>query len=208
MPGATIMSVQLKGRYLTPRYLLNWGKVKVYEKMHPDMPWLTERANALLAEMLKPEHLGFEWGSGRSTIWFGKRIKHLISIEDSSVWYERVVRMIKEAGLYNIELKHLTGEKYYTAINDFPDGSFDFILVDGTWRGICAMSAINKVKPGGLLVLDNAHWFIPLKTRTPDAVKAPLAKEWDDFLDKVKDWHFIWTTNGLNDTCFWIRQEE
>jgi predicted O-methyltransferase YrrM len=43
-----------------------------------------------------------------------------------------------------------------TQIDAFPDGAFDVVLVDGQARPSCLKHAYTKVKPGGMLILDNA----------------------------------------------------
>jgi hypothetical protein len=47
--------------------------------MHPDVPWLTRQAVEILEDWLKPGYVGLEWGSGRSTLWFARRVSHLTS---------------------------------------------------------------------------------------------------------------------------------
>lgn len=42
-------------------------------------------------------------------------------------------------------------------IKKFPDNYFDIVLVDGRSRPSCLFHSLNKVKKGGLLVLDNAE---------------------------------------------------
>src|SRR6185437_13464320 len=46
---------------------------------------------------------------------------------------------------------------YATCIDQFADNYFDIVLVDGRSRPSCLYHSINKVKKGGLLVLDNAE---------------------------------------------------
>ena len=78
------------------RYFYNKFKVKLYERKYPEYPWLTEQANSILSTLLKPTDVGLEFGSGRSTIWFAKRIKYLTSVEHNKLWYDKVSKMIKE----------------------------------------------------------------------------------------------------------------
>jgi hypothetical protein len=46
---------------------------------------------------------------------------------------------------------------YVTAIDAFPEGTFDVVSIDGRARPSCIQHAISRVKRGGLLVLDNAE---------------------------------------------------
>ena len=48
---------------------------------------------------------------------------------------------------------------YVHEFDRFADRSLDFVLIDGMYRGHCAIRAMSKVKPGGLIVIDNAIGF-------------------------------------------------
>jgi hypothetical protein len=75
-------------RHWTPRYVFNRLNVIVYQRMHAGHPWLTAQAISLLDGLLRPIDVGLEWGSGRSTAWFGQRISALTSIEHDALWGE------------------------------------------------------------------------------------------------------------------------
>ena len=62
----------------TPRYVVNRVAWFVYERRNMDKPWLTPRAVELLSELILPTDTGIEWGSGRSTAWFAKRLKQFV----------------------------------------------------------------------------------------------------------------------------------
>jgi predicted O-methyltransferase YrrM len=47
--------------------------------------------------------------------------------------------------------------RYASAIDAFPDGSFDVVLVDGRARPACIRHGARKVRVGGWLILDNAE---------------------------------------------------
>lgn len=48
-------------------------------------------------------------------------------------------------------------EDYAGAIDTFPDAHFDLVLVDGRARPSCVKHSARKVRPGGLLLLDNTE---------------------------------------------------
>ena len=48
-------------------------------------------------------------------------------------------------------------KNYVSSIDKFQDNYFDIVLVDGRSRPACIKHSVNKVKKGGLLVLDNAE---------------------------------------------------
>ena len=102
---------------------------------------------------------GFEWGSGRSTVWFSRRSRELVSIEHDPLWFQRVSRWLKRANITNVDYRLLPTRPenlYVSAIQCFPDEHFDFILIDGQCREECLAAAVLKLKRDGLVVLDNA----------------------------------------------------
>lgn len=78
------------GLWLNPRYVVNRSRLAWYEYRCPELPWLTPQANAILTEWLKPSDIGFEWGSGRSTMWLATKVNRLTSVEHDKHWAERV----------------------------------------------------------------------------------------------------------------------
>jgi predicted O-methyltransferase YrrM len=176
----------------------------------------------LLENLLKPTDQGLEWGSGRSTIWLAKHVAHLTSVEHDSAWFERVREHLKDEQLKNVRSLLFVVEKenikevesanaktpYVDAVDNFPENSLDFVLIDGICRGACANRVIKKIRSGGILVLDNANWFIPYRSTSPDSrtiQDGPATSEWSDFLKKVQNWRRIWTSNGVTDTAIWFK---
>jgi hypothetical protein len=198
-------------RHWTPRYFYNKSKLLIRQALHPGEPWLTAGANEILSEILMPTDVAVEFGSGRSTAWFAERVKHLTSIESDPVWFEKVGRIISELGLdekIDYRLVHEM-DKYHLQSDTFPDESVDFCLVDGMERSACALSMIPKMKPAGILVVDNVNWFLPNdKTHSPSSrtlESGPATEEWGIFQEVVSDWKRIWTSNGVTDTCFFFK---
>src|SRR5689334_10427370 len=70
-----------------------------YEKKHPYHPWITKDAISRLTAFLRPDHRGFEWGSGKGTIWFAQRSESLVSVEHNAQWHEKVSGLLLQHGL-------------------------------------------------------------------------------------------------------------
>jgi predicted O-methyltransferase YrrM len=88
------------------------------------------------------------------------------------------------------------------------DQSLDFVLVDGVYRNHCALRCVPKVKPGGLVVIDNVNWFLPGKTQASSSRTmndGPLDSVWQGFPDLTRGWRRIWTTNGVWDTLIMFK---
>ena len=60
-------------------------------------------------------------------------------------------------GTTDESLRHMSFRRYVHAIDDVPDFSADLVIVDGRARSAALRLAPRKVRPNGLLVLDNAE---------------------------------------------------
>ena len=204
-----------------PAYL--WRRVVQhrFQSRYPQTPWLTESAIRLLDGWLNPADRGFEWGSGRSTCWFASRCAHVTSVDHHKQWYDTVTKQLKDAGLSDkvdyrwIECE-LTGadepesHAYAAVIDEHPDETFDWILVDALMRETCMRHAIPKLKSGGLLILDNANRFVPNRFEDSFATvcqsrEKPPTPAWEKLLAELASWRSMPTTDGIWDTHFWIK---
>jgi hypothetical protein len=182
--------------------------------VHPDWPWLTPQAVRYLEAWLAPTHSAFEWGAGRSTLWIAQRVRSIVSVEHDPAWYAKVRTLARLQHLDNIYLKFCpdanalsTGITYSTAILKTSQ-QFDFVLMDGLYRDECALAALTRLKPQGVLVLDNANWYLPSTSRSPNSrspADGPASPQWARFEDGVCTWERIWTSNGVTDTAIWVK---
>lgn len=150
-------------------------------------PWLTYAAIEFLEGQLRPGLRIFEYGAGGSTLFFASRAPGGTSVEHDGPWASAVSAALAARGLRWTVLHrapapagdsgesrsadprelqsfrsrdpdHL-GDSFsdYARSIDSIDGLFDLILVDGRARPSCFGRALEKVAPGGWLVLDNAE---------------------------------------------------
>jgi hypothetical protein len=183
---------------------------------HPDWPWLTPQAVRYLERWLAPTHSAFEWGAGRSTLWIAQRVRNIISVEHDPAWHGRVQSLARRQHLHNVYLKFCPntqalpdGITYSTAILDAAQ-EFDFVLVDGLYRDECALAALSRLKPQGVLVLDNANWYLPSTSRAPNSrspADGAASPRWAPFEHEVSGWERIWTSNGVTDTAIWVKPD-
>ncbi|MGH9928509.1 MAG: hypothetical protein ACREA9_04670, partial [Pyrinomonadaceae bacterium] len=160
-------------KHWTPRYIGNRLRVLLYERLHPDDPWLTNSMVNILESWLKPEDMGIEWGSGRSTIWLAGRVKHLTSVEHDGSWYGKISSRLQQREISNVDYRLCADEVDYVATSEglLPE-SLDFCLVDGIARDQCAIAVIPKLKPGGILIIDNCNWYLPSESKSPNSQRA------------------------------------
>jgi predicted O-methyltransferase YrrM len=174
-----------------------------------DAPWLTQSAIEILASWLRPSDVGFEWGAGRSTLWFARRISHLTTVEHNERWFSSVKDLLDVQGVGNVKLLFRTVEgeeqsEYVHAIDTVPQNGYDFVLVDGILRHHCTSLAIDKVKSGGLLIIDNVNRYLPSNSRSPASVRE-FPEEWQVVASRLARWRKVWTSNGVTDTALFLK---
>lgn len=201
----------------TPRYVLARCREIANSKLNRQDPWLTRESVGLLGRLLRPTDTMLEFGSGRSTLWFADRVAHITSVEHDQDWIRRVEAMAAAGQRTNITLRHHprdAGDQegalspYVRTLEDFPEGSLDVVLVDGIYRDHCALGAIPKVRPGGMIIIDNVNWYLPSSSHSPSS-RAPAAGPdgtvWGEVAERIRDWRQIWTTSGVTDTTILFR---
>ena len=200
--------------HLTPRYVWNRLALMAYERANPDLPWLTRDMINILDGWLLPTDVGLEFGSGRSTSWFGARVGRLTSVEENPEWYEIVRNQIQswqvEYLLHRDGASNSADSEYVAVARNMTPSSLDFCLIDGTARDHCALASLDKIKPGGILIIDNVERYIPReqKTCSPNArsISDGYASEvWTQVGKELQTWRSVWTTNGVTDTAFWVK---
>lgn len=193
----------------TPRYIYDRLSQIVYQRRHPDAPWLGHEMARILENWLFPRDRGLEWGSGRSTTWLAQRVGSLVSVEHNPDWYRSVNSTLETNCVKNVEYHLCQNEHEYVRFgSQFPSESFDFILVDGLVRDECAMAAISLVKQGGIVIVDDYNRYVPTQTHAPFSRRpeeGPETQLWTAYQDSVKGWRKIWTTNGITDSCLWVK---
>jgi len=197
--------------HLTPRYVKDRLIVMSEEARNPGNPWLTKDAIRFLDEALRRDDAGMEFGSGRSTVWFARRLRHLISVEGDEAWHAKVQALIRDAGLAaKVEHRKCVRRDVYVAqALSVADASLDFCLVDGEYRDECAVAVLPKLRSGALLVVDNVNWYLPHASTASPASRRPgdgcQTALWAEFADLVAGWRRYWTSNGVTDTAIWIK---
>lgn len=132
------------------------GQEPVNGALQP-IPWYNYPAIEFVENHLKPDFQVFEYGSGYSTQWYAARVARTIAVESDPNWYGKLRdRLMANAAIFLIEDE----EKYAAKIWDYPDCSFDVVVVDGINRNRCAMHSISKLKPTGFIIFDNTDRYI------------------------------------------------
>ena len=117
------------------------------------IPWYTYPAIEYLSQFDYAEKSIFEFGCGYSSLFWARRAKKVISIEDNPKWFDKWRSEFQEP---NLEVKWRDeGEGYYNAI--FEEGQkYDVIVVDGKRRADCARCAVQAMAENGVIILDDS----------------------------------------------------
>lgn len=155
------------------------------ETFKSGLPWLTFEAIQFLNSHIKPQDIVFEYGGGASSIYFANKAQKIITVEHDEEWFQLITAHFQSQKINRWEGKIIPPEKSNTAetapscpdsylsqnqryeglqfktyasfIDQFPDASFDVVLIDGRARTSCLRHSVKKVKVGGLLIFDNAE---------------------------------------------------
>lgn len=147
--------------------------------------WLTFAAIDLLKKNIRKGAKIFEFGGGGSTLFFLKFDATVVTVEHNKEWFDRLKDhinsknweghfvppdpvgtikidslQINDPGDYysdDSEFKNVTFKSYSSLIDKYPGAYFDIVLIDGRSRTSCIKHSLNKIKPGGYLILDNAE---------------------------------------------------
>jgi SAM-dependent methyltransferase len=156
---------------LHPSYLARYVAHQVGPRRRPldlEIPWFSYAAIDFLDDRLRTHLTVFEYGSGGSTLFFAKRARSVLAVEDNPSWYDLVTRRVQERGFPNVEVelhpfdfKSAEGFERSAYLLAMPDRKFDVIVVDGSeeWtqvRPTCFQLAERHVSPGGMIVLDDS----------------------------------------------------
>jgi predicted O-methyltransferase YrrM len=201
----------------TARFAVDMAALAIARRRHTvEQPWITREAIKILSGMLRRADIGLEFGSGGSTVWLARHVGHLYSVEAFEHWHTPLLDKLAAAKIDNVTLELVSADQlgyespahkhaYTNARHELTPESLDFVLIDGEYRDDTALRAVGLLKPGGLLILDNANSYLPNLSRTPWRVHQPASQNWARFLTEVQGWRHIWTTNGAWDTALWIK---
>jgi hypothetical protein len=123
----------------------------------PVLPWIPYPALRRLEEIIQPGWCVLESGSGNSTIWLARRVSRIRSVESDPLWYARVSWAL-HATPATVDYRYVDSDRspeQYWEIETDEQARYDLVIVDGLFREACTNCAIQAVRPGGYIYLDN-----------------------------------------------------
>jgi hypothetical protein len=161
------------------RWIRTIGTKRLKENpLNETYPWFAFSSIAYLAALIRPDMKVVEYGSGYSTIWWASRVGEVTSVERSREWLAEVDAALSKHALKNAHLipfnKFSPGteeeirarcnwDMLSPAVSDYVlsagvlPKSCDVVVIDDIFRNEVALAAIEIVKPGGLLILDDSE---------------------------------------------------
>jgi hypothetical protein len=179
------------------RYFPRWYKYLQdgHNSIIDEQPWLSFPAINALARILRNDSRVFEWGMGGSSLFLAQRAQEVTSVEHDRDWYERTQQEMTRRktrnwrGLlvdpepapnvsdpdpsdwecyWSRDMPGLSFQAYVETIDQYPDETFDLILIDGRARPPCFKHSLDKVKRGGHILWDDTtrvNYLPVFKTR-------------------------------------------
>lgn len=199
-------------RRLNPVFILGIIIKTFHETFFRNNPWFNFDSINILQDLIKPDDVLFEFGSGQSTKWFLDRVKFITSVENNRQWY---VKIKNDLSGYEKKFNYIFApnkSSYLNSISIVPDNSLDICIVDGAWRHECLIRCLPKIKTGGLLVLDNAEIFLPISWKSISFQKnwfeqgsknSHLVRE---IVAKLSTWRMLATSDVSQDTLILVKK--
>jgi hypothetical protein len=132
------------------------------------VPWWPYDAPGWVAANLPPQPRVFEFGGGGSTLWLEDLGAKVTVAEHDREWHAQLAAALtprttllfrppQKSGTVTSAVVPGFFDAYAAAIDGEPDGSFDLVIVDGRARVECVRHVMPKVRPSGLLILDDTE---------------------------------------------------
>jgi hypothetical protein len=133
-----------------------------------EIPWYTYPAIQYLNHLDFSGKSVFEFGAGASTLWWARRASRVVSVEHVPDWYAALSEKLPA----NCELMLETDETRYCESIRGRQEDFDVAIVDGMGANFtrlrCATAALERIRPSGMIIVDNADWL----PRTCEALRS------------------------------------
>jgi len=147
-----LLSFMHNGYLLEIGWFDSWKQNKCIDEDGHPIPWSPYPFINFMKDYLKKKMIVFEYGSGYSTLFFSRYVKHVYSVEHDLRWISK----IESHNLLNITIiqSELT-EMYENTIHGIQN-KFDIIFIDGRRRIKCIRESIDKIKSDGIIILDDS----------------------------------------------------
>jgi len=162
-----------------PQYL-RLGPAHMGSTLDLGLPWFSFAAIEFLEQRLTGSETVYEYGGGGSTVFFARRAARVVTVENDEEWVAALRAHLASTGLHNVEVVAAVGSFDDPAgfggsafARALPEEPADVILID-SWDGLPPYPfrpelfprAEERVRPGGLIVVDDSWRYQQLRTRS------------------------------------------
>jgi len=126
------------------------------------IPWYTYPATDFLEQRDFSGRDVLEFGGGQSTLWWSKRARSVLTIEEDVDWFTSLRSRIGS----NVRLYHVPADRKTRSVaavkavlDANPVSKFDVIIIDGHLRRELTSLAFDYLAASGALLIDNAEGF-------------------------------------------------
>ncbi|MDD4970788.1 MAG: hypothetical protein PHT07_15280 [Paludibacter sp.] len=117
-----------------------------------ECPWLVPEAIRRLEEIDMSNMTVLEFGAGGSTLFFARRAKNVISIENEIIWYEKITHALFDKNIKNVKMHWWSMATETAKI----DKHYDLILIDNAGDRKPVMDLVSKLDlTGTIVIIDN-----------------------------------------------------
>ena len=118
------------------------------------LPWYTYPAISFLATKALDGLSVFEFGSGYSTLWWARRVKHVTSCEHNPEWFQTMQGKLPA----NVEyvFHHLPPSGNYTRALLNHTGEVHVLVIDGRERVQCLQYSLDGLASNAVVIWDNS----------------------------------------------------
>ncbi|MEQ8770335.1 MAG: class I SAM-dependent methyltransferase [Phycisphaerales bacterium] len=189
----------------TPGYILSRLKLMARQKTRPHEPWWTQGAVDLVDRWITKDDVVVEFGSGRSTAWLAERAARVVSIEHHEGWHKKVSQDLAKYSNAEVRLIADDPEVYATAADDLD--RVTLVVNDGRHRDACMRWALQRVAPGGGILLDDSERYLPFPTpfSKKSVPKCQRFEGWAELDPELAKWRPMTFSDGVSDTTLLVR---
>jgi hypothetical protein len=116
------------------------------------LPWYSYPAIEFLCSRSFEGRSVLEFGAGQSTLFWSERAERVVALESDARWHDALKPRLPPHATLHLVSSEPTFERPWNSEGLL----FDVIVVDGLDRATAAARAVDLLKPGGALILDNS----------------------------------------------------
>lgn len=120
------------------------------------LPWLSYPFIDFIRPRLRRDMVVVEFGAGQSTLFWASHVSQVLSVEDNPAWFDELKPQLPDNASVLLQTLDAAQPMAYAQAADRMLGAADIVLVDGPERDLTLRNAPRLLRPGGVVVLDNA----------------------------------------------------